>query len=108
MPEWINYKDRRVAESPKRIIWWVCGTILSITMVLVIAIGGAYLVAVHAISAQQQTARQEGVAICKALVTLDQSGDRVVFDKPGPSEIVLGRMLKGIHGVVVTSGCEKR
>lgn len=103
MPEW-NYEKLR---SPTRIIWWVVGTIVSITMVLVIAIGGAYVAALHAIDQQKQDSQRQGVAICRALETLDQSGHGVVFNKPGPSEVVLERMLRGIHGVVVTSGCEK-
>jgi hypothetical protein len=118
MPEWINYANKRVSRSPARIIWWVIGTILSITLVLVIAIGGAYAIALHTAddevqnakhqaAVQQQDARREGVQVCKAMVTLDESGHGVKFNKPGPSEIVLGRMLRGIHEVVVTSGCEK-
>lgn len=100
--------DRESARPAGKFVWWVVGTVVSITLVVAIAIGGAYAAALHAIDQQRADSRAQGIAICKALVTLDRSGDGVVFNKPGASEVVLERMLHGIHGVVVTSGCEKR
>lgn len=80
------------------------------------AIGGSYALTIHTLGVananhadsdrkQIQAELSSAKGECQALEALENSGNGVVFNKPGPAETVLTRMLSGIHGVVVKSDC---
>lgn len=72
------------------------------------AIGGSYLLTLHAIH-DAQTAQVAGaLKECQALRALDQSHNGITFpqvNKAHPSEEALTRMFAGIHEVYASSGC---